>query len=128
VRVTSTDISTRRHLIAISDVQALETRRPFAIHACLIGGGVALVCLVFWSELAPIDRAVFLGLPALGVAIASQIGTLKVSFAFKDEVIHAPYYRVVRLRRAVEEALMERSGATPNAAAKTQPLSPDQRA
>jgi hypothetical protein len=66
---------------------------------------------VFWSELAPIDRAVFVGLPAIGIAIASQVGALKVSFEFRDETIHGPYRRLMLIRQAVEQALFERSPA-----------------
>lgn len=109
VQVTSRYVRTRRHLIPIDAIRAIETRRPFAVHACLIGGGMAMVGAVFWPELAPIDRAVFLGLPVLGIAIASQIGSLKVSFEFRDEVIHGPYHRLMLIRHAIEQALFERA-------------------
>ncbi len=108
VEVWTTHVQTRRHMIAIADVQAIETRRPYAVHAALIGGVTALMGVVFWAELAPIDRAVFLGMPALGMLGAAQIGSLKVSFAFKDEVIHGPYHRLLRIRQAIEKSLLDR--------------------
>ena len=112
VEVWTTHLQTRRHMIAIADVQAIQTRRPFAVHAALIGGVTALMGLVFWPELAPIDRAVFFGAPTLGILAAAQIGSLKVSFAFKDEVIYGPYHRLLRIRRAIEQALLQRTPTT----------------
>jgi 2-polyprenyl-6-methoxyphenol hydroxylase-like FAD-dependent oxidoreductase len=111
VQVTSTYVRTRRHLIPIDSIRAIETRRPLALYACLIGGGLAMVGCVFWPELAPIDRAVFVGLPAIGIMVASQVGSLKVSFEFRDETIHGPYRRLMLIRQAIEEALFERSTA-----------------
>jgi hypothetical protein len=95
----------------MASIRAIETRRPFAVHAWLIGGGIAAMGAVFWPELAPIDRAVFLGLPALGIAIVSQIGALKVSFEFREEVIHGPYHRLMLMRRAIEQVLIERAAS-----------------
>lgn len=115
VEVTSTVVRTRRHLIPIAAIRAIETRRAYAPQAWMIGGGIATVGAVFWPELAPIDRSVFLGLPALGIAIASQIGTLKVSFDFKEEVIHGPYHRLMLIRHAVEHALFERAAGNGHA-------------
>jgi 2-polyprenyl-6-methoxyphenol hydroxylase-like FAD-dependent oxidoreductase len=111
VRVTSTYVRTRRHLIPIDSIRAIETRRPFAVYAVLIGGGIGAVGCVFWPELAPIDRAVFLGLPTIGVMVASQVGALKVSFEFREETIHGPYRRLMLIRQAIEQALFERSPA-----------------
>jgi 2-polyprenyl-6-methoxyphenol hydroxylase-like FAD-dependent oxidoreductase len=115
VQVTSTYVRTRRHLIPIDAIRAIETRRAYALHAWLIGGGIASVALVFWPELAPMDRAIFLGLPTVGIAFASQFATLKVSFDFKDEVIRGwPYRRVMLIRHAIEQALFERAAASQN--------------
>jgi 2-polyprenyl-6-methoxyphenol hydroxylase-like FAD-dependent oxidoreductase len=111
VQVTSNYVRTRRHLIPIESIRAIETRRPFALYASLIGGGLAMLGCVFWPELAPIDRAIFLGLPMIGVTAASQAGALKVSFEFRDETIHGPYWRLMLIRRAIEQALFERSPA-----------------
>lgn len=116
VHVSTTHLRTRRHLIALGDVQAIETRRPYAVHAALIGGTTMLMGAVFWPELAPIDRAVFFGAPTLGILGAMQIGSLKVSFAFKDEVIHGPYHRLLRIRQAMEQAMLQRSGKSSPAA------------
>ena len=121
VQVSATHVRTRRHLIAIADVQAIETRRPYVVHAAVIGGVTALMGVVFWPELAPVDRGIFIGLPALGMLGAAHIGSLKVSFAFKDEVIHGPYHRLLRIRRAIEQALLQRAAA-PNSTTPSNPL------
>jgi hypothetical protein len=96
-----------KHLVAISDVSSITTRKPYVLPVALVGAMVASIGTVFWTDIAPIDRALFLGLPALAAAVASRIGTLKVSFAFKDDGIqvHAPYSRVVRIANVIEEAL-----------------------
>lgn len=120
VQVSTTHVRTRRHLIALADVQAIETRRPYAVLAALTGGATMLMGAVFWPELAPIDRAVFFGVPTLGILSAMQIGSLKVSFAFKDEVIHGPYHRLLRIRQAMEHAMLQRSsGSSPASSSST---------
>lgn len=113
-KVTDRLLTTPRKSYALAKVEYVSVTRPLLVFAAAPAAGVMGMALAFhrylyWVEIAPV-----VGVAALVIAAASQIGTLRIhSLALRDDDVSQNYGPVVRLRdvrRAVEKAIVFQTG------------------
>jgi hypothetical protein len=98
-----------RHLYALDDVDLVTIRRPLLLTCALVAFGLSALAQRFEDVLTGPERGA-LSAPLMLVAIASQIGCLKVhSLSLRNERVWGWHWRLKKVRDAIEVAMRDRA-------------------
>ena len=110
-------LRTPRRDFDLSCVQMVSVRRPLFLVAGGISGALLLFAAAFWRLLYPSEQLGLIAVPLVAVAIASQIGVLRVhSLALGDSelgTMMGPIWTLRKVRTAVTEVMEQRPAQSP---------------
>ena len=125
VTVSGNLLRTRRHTIALDEIDKVSVVRPLALVLGPASALMTLICAVFWADWYPGEILVLIGASMIFAGLAACVGELKVhSLSLREASVFGPVWQLDRARAEIEQSIFASRPKAPATAARKEASDP----